>query len=860
MGEVYRARDMKLERDVALKVLPESFANDSDRLARFRREAQVLASLNHPNIGGIYGLEEADGMRALVLELVEGPTLADRIARGPVPLDEALVIAHQIAEALEAAHEQGIVHRDLKPANIKLRPDDTVKVLDFGLAKARDPDASITPGDLSQSPTITTPAATRMGMIMGTAAYMSPEQARGKPLDKRTDIWSFGCVLYEMLTGRRPFAGEEVSDVLASVLAREPALTALPATTPQSIRRLLGRCLQKDRNQRLRDIGDARIEIREAQSQAEPDVEVSALPAADGRRRLWFALISALVLITLIPVVAILWVFRASPPVSELRLEITTPPTPVPASLSISPDGRTIAFVATVDNQSRLWLRALDSAAPRPLAGTESAQNPFWSPDGRSIGFFADHKLKRIDIDGGSVRILSNIYRGTGGAWNRDGVILVSSLGDRISRVSAEGGEPVELSGLFQQGSNFSPQFLPDGRRFLYRVRGTPEARGVYVGQIDGGLEPRRLLDSVAGAVYASSGHLLFVRQRTLFAQAFDPVRLELAGNPIAVAEHSTDCACLGLSVSDTGSIAYRTTATAPERQFVWFDRSGNKIGTVGSPSNMASPSLSPDGQRVVGYRGNPVDGNVDIWVLDTKRGASTRFTTDVGDDVAPVWSPHGDRILFSSNRSGTHNLYAKSANAGGNEELMLDTTQEKIAVDWSRDGRFVLFDNHDAQSSMDIWAFPLDGSRKPFPVVRTNFDELRGQFSPDGHWIAYQSDESGRDEIYVQHFPGPSTKWPISPNGGSQVRWRPDGKELFYVALDRRLMAVPFRTSNDGPPDVGAPEALFVPPIGGAVQQADFRPQYMVSSDGQRFLIATVEGGATPPITVILNWNPRPQ
>jgi Tol biopolymer transport system component len=568
---------------------------------------------------------------------------------------------------------------------------------------------------------------------------------------------------------------------------------------------------------------------------------------------------STLALMTLIAGAAMVWVFRPAPSAPEMRLEINTPPTNVPASLAIAPDGQTIAFVANDEKQSRLWLRALDSTEARPLTGADGAQNPFWSPDSRSLGFFADNKLKRIDIDGGSVRTLAKVYRGTGGAWNRDGVILFSSLGDPISRVSATtGGEPVALSGLFQQGSNFTPRFLPDGRRFLYYVRGSREARGVYVGQIDGALETRRLLDADSGAVYAPSGHLLFVREGTLFAQHFDPVRLSLSGNPFPVAESAASCACLGLSVSDTGSIAYRTNVGVFHRQFVWFDRSGNEISKLGDSGIMGSPSLSLDGQRIVGYRGNPVDGNIDVWVLD-RRGVFSRFTTDAADDVSPVWSPDGDRIVFVSNRRGSiHDLYVKSATAGGSEKLLLQTADQKTTSDWSPDGRFVLFDSQSPKSS-DIWAVPLDGTGKPFPVAQTNFDETRGQFSPDGHWIAYQSDESGRDEIYVQPFPGPGNKWPISTNGGSQVRWRRDGKELFYVALDDRLMAVPIRIASNGQaPEVGAPVALFAPPLGGAVQQADFRHQYVVSADGQRFLVATVTPGPTSPIPVILNWKPR--
>jgi serine/threonine protein kinase len=863
MGEVYRAHDTKLKRDVALKILPDSFATDPDRLARFQREAQLLASLNHTNIAHIHGLEESAGVCALVMELVEGDDLSQRIARGAIPLEDALPIARQIAEALEAAHEQGIIHRDLKPANVKVRSDGAVKVLDFGLAKAMEPAPGSSPS-VSMSPTLTTPAMTHAGMILGTAAYMAPEQARGKTVDRRADIWAFGCVLCEMLTGRRTFAGDEVSDVLASVLAREPDLAGLPAATPASIRRLLRRCLEKDRNERLRDIGDARIEIRDALAKVDPEAPAVSTSGADRYSRERFAWIGALAALTLALGIALIFALRPTPATSEMRVDISTPPTTSPQSLSISPDGRTIAFVATAEGQSRLWLRSLESGSERAVKGTDSAESPFWSPDSRSIGFFADGKLNRLDVDGGTVRSLTAAPGGQSGTWNRDDVILFASLGSPIARVPAAGGEPVALSGLAQQGSDFSPHFLPDGHRFLYYVRGGPDTRGVYVGQLDARLEARRLIDSDTGAVYASSGHVLFSRQDTLFAQQFNPIRLELTGNPFPVAEHAAGASFsgarsfAGASVSGAGSIAFRAGAAAARRQFVWFDRSGKVLGQAGESvsTGLSSPSLSRDGQRVALYRN--VNGNVDVWLLETKRGVFSRFTADPADDVMPVWSPSGDRIVFSSNRKGVHDLYQKSLTQGGSEELLLSTAERKNATDWSADGRFVLFNTQDSKRNGDIWALPLDGNGKPFPVVQTGAEEQNGQFSPDAHWIAYQSNESGRTEIYIQPFPGPGSKWPISTNGGSQVRWGRDGKELFYVALDGRLMAVPLRIASNAPPEVGTPVALFAPPLGGTIQQGDFRHQYMVSADGQRFLVAAVTEGASSPITLILNWKPR--
>ncbi|HEX2453446.1 MAG TPA: protein kinase [Vicinamibacterales bacterium] len=856
MGEVYLARDLRLDRSVAIKILPELFAADAERVARFHREAKTLASLNHPNIGGIHGIEEANGVIALVMELVDGEDLAQRLTSGAIPISEALPIARQIADALEAAHQRGIIHRDLKPANIKIRPDGTVKVLDFGLAKAMDPVSSVS--NVSQSPTVTSPAMTHAGIILGTAAYMSPEQARGKPLDTRTDIWAFGCVLCEMLTGRRTFGGEGVSDVLASVLAREPDLVALPTATPPSIRRLLRRCLQKEPTARLRDIGDARLEIEDAIAHVDRDAAVIPPAPVDRRNRerlVWAAVVTAL---TLGLAASLLPGAHSSSGASEIRFDIVTPPTTRPTSLAISPDGRTVTFVATADGELRLWLRSLESGSSRPIAGTEGAADPFWSPDGQSVGFFADGKLKRVAVDGGSVQTLANAPGPEGGTWNRDNVIVFASLGNPLARIPATGGEPVPLPRLVQQGSDFSPQFLPDGRRFLYYVRGNPEVRGVYAGQLDATLDARRVLDSDTAAVYASSGHLLFGRQGTLYAQEFNPDRLELSGKPFPVAEQVAGY--LGVSVSRSGSIAYRTSSAGTERQFVWFDRAGKEISKVGDavPTSLSEPSLSRDGHRVVFYRS--MNGSPDIWVLDARRGVFSRFTSDPADDVFPVWSPDGSRIVFSSNRAGVHDLYQKSLIGDRSEELLLSTGQSKGATDWSLDGRFVLFNSQDPKRGLDIWAFSLEQKDKIFPVVQTPFDERDAQFSPDGNWIAYESNESGRIEVYVRPFPGPGEKWPISVNGGAEARWGRDGKELFYVARTGELMAVPIRVaSNTQPPDIGKPVALFTPPLGGAIQQGDFRHQYMVSGDSQQFLVATVKEAGPSPITVILNWKARP-
>src|SRR5262245_52949858 len=646
MGAVYLAHDSKLKRDVAIKVLPDEFAQDAERVARFQREAEVLASLNHPHIAAIYDLAEFDCSRFLVLELVEGETLADRIARGPILLDEALPMARQVAEALEAAHEKGIVHRDLKPENIKLTNDGNVKVLDFGLAKVREAEGAGT--NLSNSPTMMT--AGTPGMILGTPAYMSPEQAKGKEADRTADVWAFGCVLYAMLTGRAAFDGETVGEILGGVFKAEPDWHRLPSGTPEGIRRLLRRCLQKDRRLRFHDIADARIELEEVQS--EPQTDARAVLSAP-RRREQFAW-SAFVLVTLVAVVVIVQALRPAPPTFEARLEIVTPPTGSPASFAISPDGRKVVFETSIEGRSSLSLRSLDSTSLRQLPGTDGASNPFWSPDSASVGFFAEGKLKRIDIDSGSLRMLASAPTGRGGTWSRSGVILFTpDVAGPVFRISASGdGEPVAVTRVDapRQGNHRFPQFLPDGRHFLYYVIGTPEARGVYVGQLEGPALPR-LLDADAAAVYASSGQLLFVRRGTLFAQGFDPVRLELSADSYRVAEQVIvdNANRAAISASAAGPIIYRSGSSGGQKQFVWFDRSGKEIGKVGNPDFWGNSSLSPDGSQVAMNR--TVDGNMDVWLLELRRSLLRRFTLDPANDTGAIWSPDGGSIVFSSNR-----------------------------------------------------------------------------------------------------------------------------------------------------------------------------------------------------------------
>ena len=737
MGEVYRASDTNLRRDVAIKVLPDAFAQDPERLARFEREAKTLASLNHPNIATIHGLEKADSVTGLVMELVEGPTLADRIAQGPIPIGEALPIATQIAEALAAAHEQRIVHRDLKPANIKVRARGTVKVLDFGLAKAMEP----VPTELEEASelrTITSPALTEAGVIFGTAAYMSPEQARGKPVDKRADIWAFGCLLFEMLTGRRAFMGEDVAETLATVLKGEPDWTALPATTPPAIRSLLRRCLQRDPGRRLHDITDARFQIEDTLN--EPPWVVAA-PAPAPRGKVGAGLLWAVGgLAVALAATAASWYFRPSPPeADELRVEITTPATTAPTSIAISPDGRTIVFAAIAGTREPLWLRSLNSSASRMLEGTEGGAFPFWSPDSRSIGFFADTQLKRIDVESGAVQTLATVLNPRGGAWNRDDTILFTPGGATpLFRIPATGGSPTPVTQVNTETQNHRfPQVLPDGRTFLFYATGT--VPGIYVGQVDGP-EIRRLLEAEA-AVFAAPGQLLFVRKGALFAQAFDPQRVELAGRPIILEPQvvSGDFGSVALSASTNGRILYRSGALEGVRQLIWFDRSGTELERVPGSKSASSQgvALSPDGRTVVFDQF--MGGSTDIWLFDLIRRVPTRFTSDPGFEVYPIWSADGQRIAYGSIRKSGPAIYVKSVNGAGGENLLVGG-ENAGPSDWSSDGRFVLY----TIPERGIWAVSTESNPKPFPVVETTLGADSAQFSPDGKWVAYHSGNQG--------------------------------------------------------------------------------------------------------------------
>jgi serine/threonine protein kinase/Tol biopolymer transport system component len=840
MGEVWRATDTKLGREVAIKILPEAFAQDADRMARFTREAQVLASLNHPNIGAIYGVEE----RALILELVEGETLA-----GPLPLETALPIARQIAEALEYAHDKGIVHRDLKPANIKITPEGRVKVLDFGLAKALSGDTA-TP-DPTSSPTLTM-RATQTGVIMGTAAYMSPEQARGAAIDKRADIWSFGVVLYELLTGRQLFAGETVSDTLAAVLKTDPNLD--PVAAP--VRQLVCRCLDKDRRHRLQAIGEARIAIEDAFAGKTAEKTFAAAPS--GMFRSWPS--AALALVALAGIAIAVLHFREAPLRQErsVRFQIPLPSKSAPASIELSPDGRYLAIVANDGTGNRIWIRPLDSVEARVLPGTEGAVNPFWSPDSSWIGFFSTGKLKKIPMAGGPPQTLCD-GAATGpynsGAWNPGGLILFTTRGRRsLYGVAATGGVPVPVTtDSGSEGFHRSPVFLPDGRHFLFtNIANKSELAGIYCGSLDG-TSPVRLLPDRSQAKYmpGSSGHngyLLFMREDTLMAQPFDPGRLQLGGEMLPVAERIRIPIIYHwlFSTSTNGALAYLSDSEG-SRSLVWVDRAGKELASSAVPGGYRNFRLSPDEKRLV-FDASTGLNNPDIWVVDLDRHVTSRLTSDPAVDNLPIWSPDGNRVLFPSNRSGAFDLYLKAATGAGQEEVLVKMgTATGWGTDWSRDGRFVLYEIPGSDTGEDLWIAPQFGDRKPYPYLQTQFNERNGRFSPDGHWIAYVSDESGHNEVYVQAFPLSGVKQQISSGGGSDPQWRGDGLELFYVSAGLNLTVVPVKL---GPAfQAGVPKALF--PIG---LNAVAALNYAISSDGQRVLMNRASSEMNP-ITVVLNW-----
>jgi Tol biopolymer transport system component/tRNA A-37 threonylcarbamoyl transferase component Bud32 len=874
MGQVYRATDTTLGRHVAIKVLPDAFAEDGERVARFEREAKTLAALNHPHIAAIYGFEKTSGAHALVMELVEGEDLSARISRGAIPLDEALPIAQQIAEALQAAHEQGIVHRDLKPANIKLRSDGTVKVLDFGLAKAFEGESAVTPH--SFAPTITSPAATRTGTILGTAAYMSPEQARGRVVDRRTDVWSFGAVVYEMTTGKRAFHGEDVTETIAAVVKEQPDLKPVP---PQ-LRRLIAACLEKDPRKRVQAIGDVWLLVEQNEQTA---------AVTNPRRQSWLPWTVAATAVLVAAFVSLMH-FGEQPPAAEsVRFRIVPPDG---LSLvggqapTVSPDGRHVVFVGDGgDLRRNIWLHSLDSVESKIIAGTEGGVRPFWSADSRMIAFFVGGRLLKTAAAGGPVQTIATVGAGAGaglaGAWNTDGVIVFAAA-DGLRRISADGGDSTALTTLDRSRGEFShgaPAFLPDGKHFLYfRQSSPPDNNGVYVGSIDDvNASPRHIVAADGGAAYVpapagTAGHLVYVREQSLIAQPFDPGRRIVTGPAVPISEQSGDVGPAFFTASTNGVLAYRPNRATGDSALLWFSRSGALENTALKPG-FVDVALSPDGMRAAGsssdvsmrgvLTGGFIPGGLsrmpraaNLWIGDLDRGTRRRLTSSTALDGSPVWSPDGQRIVFASNRDGVASLY-QIAPSGGSEHLLLESKANPMPTDWSKDGRFLLYSTFSEKSQEDIWVLPMagDGSvaGKPFLYISSQFSEGEARFSPDGQWVAYRSNETGQSEVYVRSFPTPSVVVPVSTGGGTEPRWRRDGRELFYHGPRGRIMAVDVATAPVFKV-TGEARRLFDAPFFGGPNRPN---SFDVDANGSRFLVNASPDGKLDhgSITILLNW-----
>jgi len=864
MGEVWRATDTRLGRDVALKVLPPGLDDDPDRHARFEREARALAALNHSNIAILYDVEHLDGRHVLVMELVDGEDLAQRLLRGPIPVDEAVAIARQIAEALEAAHEKGIVHRDLKPANVTLTPDGTVKVLDFGLAKAMLATASGSGAVLADSPTITHEA-TRAGLLLGTAGYMSPEQARGKAVDRRTDVWALGVVLFEMLTGRSLFGGETVSDTLAAVLRQEIDWHRLPAETPAGVRRVLRRCLERDVRHRFHEIADVRIELEQAISEAPAASSVAATSTGRGRpsareRIAWTVAAVGVVA----AVVALGLVLRGAPAASQPTTRFRMLPAEageIEGYPALSPDGRTLAYVVQQKNGSAmLCSHSFDTGTSRQLPGTNDAQEPFFSPDGRQVAFFAKGLLKRLDLATGVVREIGAVADSRGGAWMDDGNIIATvNSASPLIRISTATGESAPLTALeVEQGaqSHRFPWPLPGGR-FLFTVTGSPGVRGIYWAS-PGTSEPRRIVAEPSRAAYDERGYLLWVRQGALVAQPFDAETGRLSGEPFPLADHvGSDRQKTGknwFATSSTGVVAYRS-GDQGESQLLWFDRGGRSLGAATSPAGLLEPALSPDNRRIAVCTG-PMGSSGDIWLFDAgavDRGQ--RLTFGPTESETPVWSPDGRWLAYSSARARGYALFRKAADGSGDEEHLLDTVQPAWPCGWTPDGRQLLFEQYGATGGSDLWLLQVDGQRKAAVYLATGANESHAAISPDGRLVAYVSDQTGVPQVYIQALPLSGSKWQLTSEGGDMPAWRSDGREIYYIGPDRVLRAVPIVSL--APFAAGPPVELFrlrTPQI--AI--TGNRTYFAAAADGQRILVNSLVGESDDPgIGVVMNWLP---
>lgn len=872
MGEVYRARDTRLGREIAVKILPSQFLSDPVRLSRFEKEARSASALNHPNIITIHEIGQFGETSYIIMELVDGKTLREILSGGTVPVRKTLDIAAKIAEGLAKAHSAGIVHRDLKPENVMITNDGLVKILDFGLAKLLRNDDSIRGGPEAQ-----TMSATQPGVVLGTVGYMSPEQASGDTIDFRSDQFSLGSILYEMTTGKRAFQRSSAVATLSAILHEEPeSIGSVAPSVPTPIRWIIERCLAKnpdDRYASTKDLARDLATLHAHSSEIRTSGEAIALAPgkiSSAKRSVRFAWGVTAMAIFVAVITGIVYFKRIPKPSPALRFYVSAPENSTflfagrdAGPVTVSPDGSRLAFVATTkEGKRRLFVRALDSLSARPLEGTDGASYPFWSPDNRFLGFFADGKLKKIEAARGSVQAICDAPFGRGGTWNDDGVILFSpGVFTPLYRVSSNGGPVMQVTKIEKSSSEYShrwPSFLPDGRHFLYLglrpiLIGQKAGHRIYIGTLDG-KENRFLLTASSRVSYAWPGYLLFVREATLLAMPFDARKLDITGEAILVVEQVQaylNTASAVFSVSENGVLAYQAGAAAPISQLGWFDRSGLRIATLGPPGDYEDPDLSPDGTRVAFNRIDSQTGITNIWFHEVSQNRQMRYTFSPSYDHHAVWSPDQSRIIFDSNRNGPAELYQKALHGTGSEELLFQSNEEKTPNGFSPDGRLLVYQSNNDRTKWDLWLLPLR-DRTPSPFLRTENNELGAQISPDGRWAAYTSDESGRWEVYVTGFPAAGGKWQISTTGGMQPRWRHDGKELFYLSADRKLMCVEIKEGNSF--ESGETKPLF-----------DTRSRYTgnvaydVSTDGQKFLINSILSDETsPPLTVVVNWIAR--
>lgn len=869
MGEVYRARDTRLNREVAIKLLTASFAQDADRLRRFEQEARATSALSHPNILTIYDIGTHEGAPYIVAELLDGEELREQLNAGPLPVRKAIDYALQIVRGLAAAHENGIVHRDLKPENLFVTKDGRVKILDFGLAKLKPQRNEPVSSEVATRRQITHP-----GTVIGTIGYMSPEQVRGQDADHRADIFSFGSILYEMLTGKRAFQAESMAETMAAIVKEEPPdlIEANGKVSPQ-LERLVRRCLDKRPEQRFQsasDIGFA-IEAICASPGSRTDVAMANVSETGATRSQWaiagryerLIWVGAAVLLTITALTASL-LFSHRPPgearavrfsISPPQKEAYLPVSDLRSAMAVSPDGRLLALVMATEGKTQLWVRALSDLAATPLAGSEGATNPFWSPDSRYIGFSAEGKLKKIEATGGPPQVLCNAsHWGNSATWNRDGVILFASGTDGIFRVSAEGGEPVQISKpdpARNESHRLWPYFLPDGRHYFFlngeALKEGGATHSIYLGSLDSAATTL-LMRGGSRMAYAPPGYLLYVRDGTLLAHPFDAQALRFTADPIPVAEKLSYFQPTGMadySISENDVLVYRDLGTL--RRLTMVNRTGAEIQTIGSSGNYQFPRSSPDGQQFVVNLIDPRTGTTDVWIYELSRENPMRFTFEPGMENNPIWSPDGQKIVFAADRGGPPTLVLRArTDSGPGESLTQTHAWVQKPYDWSPDGKFIIYGDGETNTGDDLWLLPMSGERKPTVYLRTQFNEGNARFSPDGRWVAYVSDESGRPEVYVQSFQGVAGKTKVSNGGGDHPQWRRDGKELVYLSSDKKLMAVPVTTGTTF--KAGNPAALF----SSETEMSGFD----VSTDGQRFLV--IMNAAEPthwPINVVIAW-----